>query len=341
MVRDLSLMKRRLLAATISFLFALTISEISLRAFNYRPGTMDPDMYVGNENNLLPYKLRPNYQGYCAGREVNTDRDGYRIVRPGYDELTASKNQIPVREVLLLGDSGIFGFGLRDDETIASQFQSISFRNNLNYRVRNIGVSGYTSWNELAALKEYLGRYEATDVFLLYMPNDLTLENDYFGISSGRSASFARGDGGLHDFTRLLYNNLYTSYLLSDGIKRLASQLKDNSEALTFDERHLQDSIDYSMQALSEIGKLCETRNIAFKVGIYRDVAYFADSNAWLKYEEVIGRNLSQRGIKWLIVKSHIDTLTPDTIKASWNDPHPGAEAAGLIAKEILKALHD
>lgn len=341
MVRNPGLMKRRLLAVAISFLVALSISEISLRAFNYRPGTMDPEMYISNENELLPYKLRPNYQGYCAGREVSTDEDGYRIVSPSYEELAANKSQTPAREVLLLGDSGIFGFGLSDGETIASQLQSLSFRSNLNYRVRNIGVSGYTSWNELTALKDYLNNHQATNVFLLYMPNDLTFDNDYFGIGRGESASFARANGGIHDFTRLLYSHLYTSYLVSDGIKRLSAQLKRDSEGLAFDERQLQDSIDYSMQALREIQKLCDTRHIAFKVGIYRDVAYFADSHTWLKYEEVIGSRLTQQGIKWLIIKSHIDTLAPDRIRASWNDPHPGAEAAGLIANEILNTLND
>ncbi len=337
--RSFRLLKMRVIVATLSVLFALAISEIALRAFNYRPGTMDAEMYVGNDNEQLPYKLRPNYHGYCAGEEVNTDGDGYRIVSPTYDELFANKNLTPAKEILLLGDSGVFGFGLSDRETIASQLQELSFSKGLNYRIRNIGVSGYTSWNELAAAREYLNRHSATDIVVLYMPNDLTLENDYFGIGKGKTASFSRNEAALHRITGSLYSHLYISYLVSDGIKRLASRVNPVQEALAFDEERSQKTIDYSIQALLGIRELCEEKNIRFTVGIYRDVAYFADPRGWLQYEEAIARNLTRHGIKSLVVKSHIESLTPEQVRVSWNDPHPSAKAAGLIAEEILKAV--
>ena len=62
--------KFKLLTLALSLLFALLVSEVTLRAFNYRPGTMDPDMFVKNDNPLLPFKLRPSYQGNCAGKDV-------------------------------------------------------------------------------------------------------------------------------------------------------------------------------------------------------------------------------------------------------------------------------
>src|SRR6185503_7400324 len=103
-------------------------------------GTMDPEMFVKNDNPLLPYKLRANYEGYCAGKEVTIDADGSRVVQPVYEQLSAGKPDQPNRVVLLLGDSGVFGFGVSDEETIASQLQAASFKNRLNYKIRNIGV---------------------------------------------------------------------------------------------------------------------------------------------------------------------------------------------------------
>src|SRR5688572_27380271 len=93
--------RSKLLAAGVSLLFALVVSEVSLRALDYRPGTMDPEMFVRNDNELLPYKLRANYEGYCAGKDVKTDADGYRIVEPGYETLPGGRPDKPDRVVLI------------------------------------------------------------------------------------------------------------------------------------------------------------------------------------------------------------------------------------------------
>jgi hypothetical protein len=330
--------KFKFLVLAASLLFALIVSEVSLRAFDYRPGTMDPEMFVKNDNALLPFKLRPNYQGYCAGKEVKIDADGYRVVQQSYEELYKDKAD---REVLLLGDSGVFGFGVSDKETVASQLQGLSLKRNLNYRIRNIGVNGYTSWNEYSSLSDYLRKYSATDVIILYMPNDLTFDNDYFGIGKGNHASFSRDEDRLHRFTRFLYSHVYVSYLVSDSIKKLTSRVDNPAAAATvsFDESRKQSEIDYSMEALRKTQELCKTRNIKFLVGIYRDVAYESDPKGWLKYEESIERNLERNGINWFVAKSHMDNLKASEVRSSWNDPHPGAKAIGFIVEDILKAL--
>ena len=324
----------------ISLALALVVSEVTLRGFNYRPGTMDPEMFARNDSELLPYKLRANYAGYCAGREVKTDVDGYRIVQPSYDQLHAGKPGKPDRVILLLGDSGVFGFGVSDQETIASQLQDASFERNLNYQIKNIGVNGYTSWNEYAALVDYLKKNTATDVIVLYMPNDLTLDNDYFRIAQGKSASFSREANRLHRLTRFLYGHVYTTYLIADGAKRFLSHLDAPAvAAVGFDESRKPKEIDYSMEALRKIDELSKSRNINFSVGIYRDVAYYSDAQDWLKYELAIQRNLDRHGIKWFIVKSHIDNMKASEVRFSWNDPHPGAKAIGFIVSDLLAQL--
>lgn len=324
----------------ISSLAGLLIAEVGLRAMNYRPGLMDPEMYVAHANQLLPYKLRANYEGYCAGREVTTDSNGNRRVVPSYGEVR--KKQSPERVVLLLGDSGVFGFGLADTDTIGSQLQRISFENGLNYEVRNIGVSGYTSWNEYQALNEYLSSQSATDVVLLYMPNDLTFDNDYFGIGRGKRATFDRGASEFHHYTKWIYSHLYFSYLLVDSAKRVKSQLRSQTlpnNADILDPLERQDELNYSMEALRQIRKICDEKGINLRVGIYRDLAYFDNSERWLNYEDVISKKLDQSGIKWFIAKSHTDQFTLQQAHVTWNDPHPSAAAAGLIAADILMSL--
>lgn len=325
----------RILVLTGSVVFALALTEILLRVLDYRPGTMDPKMYVANADPLLPFKLRPNYEGYCAGRATHTDADGYRIVIPNYGELR--QGQQPAKTILLLGDSGVFGFGVADGDTIASQLQRASREKNLNYEIKNIGVSGYTSWNEYEALNDYLKKYSATDVVLLYMVNDLTFSNDYFGIGKGKNASFSPDEDRQHRFTRFLYSNVYVSYFISDSVKRISSIWNRKKSAVTFDESTKQPEIDYSMQALRKIQDTSTAKKIRFSVAIYRDVAYFDDSSGWLKYEGVIEKNLDRNGIRWFIAKSHIDNLKASDVRSSWSDPHPGPKAIGFIVRDILE----
>jgi len=331
-------LRLKLLLISVSVVFALLVSEITLRALNFRPGTMDPRMYIANADPLLPFKLQPDYHGYCSGHVTNTDHDGNRIITPSYGDIR--KGRQPNRTILLVGDSGVFGFGVADNETIGSQMQRIALEKNLNYEVRNIGVCGYTSWNEYKAISNYLEKQSATDLVLLYMPNDLTLDNDYFGIGRGQQASFARGEDTLHRLTRELYSSVYVSYLVSDGLKRITSRLKHQAEAMIFDEQRMQPQIDYSMQALEKIQELSKARNVSFSVGIYRDVAYFEDPQGWMKYEAVIERNLERHQIRWFVTKSHIENLTAGQIRSSWNDPHPSPQAISFIVNDILQQLN-
>src|SRR5436190_14352791 len=122
----------KLIALTISTLFAAAICEVLLRLTNYRPGVMDPAMYVANQNPLLPYRLQSNYQGYCGGSQVTTDDEGNRRVSPDYAALGYGADN-PQRRILILGDSGVFGFGLSDQDTIASQLQTVCAQRNLRY----------------------------------------------------------------------------------------------------------------------------------------------------------------------------------------------------------------
>ena len=331
----------KLLSIVISVFFSLAVAEILLRATSYRPAIMDPNMYVAHSNPLLPYELRPNYDGYCGGSQVRTDADGNRVVSPDYGSLYAGLAERPNRTILILGDSGVFGFGLADADTIASQLQSTCGKQNLNYEIRNIGVPGYTSWNEYAAFANYLERYPVTDMVLLYMPNDLTLDNDYFGIGRGSYASYSKNEDRWHRFLRGLYTQVYVANLLSDGLKRLAgvTNKQEPSAAEKFDAARVQRQIDYSMEALRRIQDICKKRSVRFSVAIYRDVAYYSDAGNCLSYEQAIKSNLDRAGIHSFFAKSHIDKLTAGEVRVHLNDPHPSKKAVTLIVEDILNEL--
>jgi hypothetical protein len=73
----------KLLIVAGAFVVALIIVEMALRIMDYNPGIMDMDMFVEEENELLPYKPSPNYRGYHVGKDIEIDSEGHRVVKPG------------------------------------------------------------------------------------------------------------------------------------------------------------------------------------------------------------------------------------------------------------------
>lgn len=338
-------LKFKALALLLCLAVFLLISEVLLRIINYRPAIVDPGIYVAVNNPLLPYKMMPNYDGNYLGQQVKTDAEGYRVVSPSTQLTQPQPSANPNRVILVLGDSMIFGYGLSNEDTIPSQLQSFYYRRGQNYQVKNIGVSGYSSWNEYAALEEYLSRHEGvTDVVLTYNPNDVTFDNDYFGIGQGKMAGYS--DSKPHRFIQFIYSHLYTSYLFSDTLKKAVAyfrgDLKPGAASSAFIERLNQPAIDYSMQALGKINELCRQKNISFAVGVYRDAeAHSRFPAEALDYEAIIKRNLEKWNIKWYAITTHAERLTVAEARVFWNDPHPSAQAVGLIVEDMNRVLEE
>src|SRR2546423_15033677 len=111
--------KFKILAFSGALLVGLAASEVFLRLINYRPAVVDPNIYVANQSDILSYKLRPNYDGYYLGQEVKVDADGYRVVSPNSDLRGRMPKDGEGTTIVILGDSMVFGYGLRNEDTIA------------------------------------------------------------------------------------------------------------------------------------------------------------------------------------------------------------------------------
>lgn len=310
-----------------SLLFALLLSEIGLRVLSYRPAMLDRAMFVTTGDTLVPFKLRPGYSGWYAGGYVTVDSVGNRTVRPHTPLLNKADNW---PTLLLLGDSQIFGQGLSDDQTTASQLQDSLLARGLSVRVQNIGVPGYTSWNEFAALRDYLSRHHVDAVVLSYVPNDPTFNNDFFGLGHGQFNNVS--SSALHRLTQSLYRHVYSAYLLSDTWRRFRSSSKSQLPPLVPSDS----AVDYSMAALQRIKKLCQDVGASFSVAVYRDVSTYSAPKQTTEYEHKITEALSRRGIEWFVLGSFTEHLKKSEAMVSWSDPHPSARATSYITSDIL-----
>lgn len=312
-----------------SLLFALLLSEIGLRVLGYRPAMLDRAMFVTTGDSLVPFKLKPRYSGWYAGGYVTVDSGGNRTVRP--HRFPPTKTSDSSRTLLLLGDSQIFGQGLSDDQTTAAQLQDSLVGRGLNVRVENIGVPGYTSWNEYASLRDYLAHHRVDAVILSYVPNDPTFNNDFFGIGRGEFNNVSNSP--LHRLSQSLYRHVYSTYLLSDTWRRFRSSSRVRVTPLVPPDS----AVDYSMSALERIKQLCHAASASFSVAVYRDVSTYSDPKETAEYEHKITAALSRHGIDWFLLDSFTQHLTRSEAIVSWSDPHPSARATSYIASDVLR----
>jgi hypothetical protein len=108
---------------------------VSVDAFQVRsadPVNLDPPIvYVKSGSSMSP-ELRAYLAKNTRVRfTYNIDEDGFRRTVPDVEA---------PRRILMVGDSGLFGVGVDDDATIASNLQQIV---DSSYRVVNAGVGGY------------------------------------------------------------------------------------------------------------------------------------------------------------------------------------------------------
>lgn len=86
------------------------------------------------------------------------------------------------KRIVVLGDSHVWGFGVEEDET----FCRVIERTRPNLEVVNLGVSGYSTDQELLLYEDQAYRYDADAIVLLVAHNDLrgntrTIESSVYG----------------------------------------------------------------------------------------------------------------------------------------------------------------
>lgn len=355
-----------------SLLFTIVVAELALRATGYRPTLADPGMYEAHDDEYLPYRMRAGYEGYYMGKKVRLDEDGYRVVENGGSSAVVGRQDV-AHTVLLLGDSVVFGHGLEGDETPASQLQALYAAADETVRVRpvrvkNVAASGYTTWNELAALEDYLARYDVDTVVLVFLENDITFDHNQLRLTDGEFGNI--GSTPLHRATQALYRSVYLSYLVRNGIETVRAML--SAKAHSFDaapseagptaassaaspatsptispaaspttSRLDSPAFDHTLEGLARMQALCEREGTDLKVGIYRDVTFYDDLQGTLAYEARLAEAFAALGIESFVIGSHVEQLDRRAVRIAWNDPHPTADAVGYIARDIRRAVEE
>jgi lysophospholipase L1-like esterase len=163
---------KALLALAISLTVSLVLAEIAIRRFDllgaslyaeswrYALATLpDPD---------LVYKQQPDLETTYQGVPVRFNELGLR-------ERPLSAKQADTMRILVLGDSVVFGWGVREEETFTRRLgELLTERTGRPVETVNTGVCSYNTRQEEAFLERHGDALAPDAVLLVYVDNDVT-----------------------------------------------------------------------------------------------------------------------------------------------------------------------
>lgn len=163
-------MRRRLVAAAAGMLIALALVEVVLRsAFGYH-GIADPPIFRHDPE--LGWALLPNAHALQSQLDfaitIDTDRLGLRVPRENRGDGAAA------RRVAVLGDSFAFGWGVNGTDMFSTALERELRAGGRPYRVRTLGVPGYSTDQEYLQWRRLSPELQADAVVLLFHESDLS-----------------------------------------------------------------------------------------------------------------------------------------------------------------------
>ena len=184
----------KLLLAVVALFVSLALCEAVARYGRMAPelipiGVSSKDsVFRRSRNPLLSYELKPNYDNPDADVKFDhpkTNSHGQRDVERQFHKPAG------VKRILLLGDSVVVGFGIREIDQLMSRQLEFLFEDK-QVEVLNMAVSGYCTRAEIELLRTKGVRYAPDLVILVFVENDFhNFNREANRISGIRRPAFA------------------------------------------------------------------------------------------------------------------------------------------------------
>ncbi|HYG64380.1 MAG TPA: GDSL-type esterase/lipase family protein [Thermoanaerobaculia bacterium] len=191
------------------------------------PGAFAPALFEP----AIGYTLRPGEEIEAWGDTFTSNELGYRTGPPGKPKRTF--------RVVFIGDSWTFGLGVSEAESFPSQLEALARQagaagpgGRRQVEVRNLGLPGYNTMNELAALDFFFDRLRPDAVVICPTANDADSASNILPNGSLTRAGVER-DGYGADHSMVFRTRLADSYLFRTrwraafaGIRGLEERLR-------------------------------------------------------------------------------------------------------------------
>jgi len=220
----------------LSILFSLVLAEAALRVAYGEKFSQRPGFFIGDTS--LGWKPAANLDHTFFGPDYNikvkTDGDGYRL---------GTLNEVGYEKelVLLCGDSFTFGWGVSNNETMASYLdEQVHHSSRGRMRVVNLGVGGYGTIQHVDRLSAFLDNHTTSRikcVIIQHCMNDSADNPKTIGYHAKSYETVPKS--GNNNWFHLINFSRYTV----EKFKRMANGTGTDSEQDSIRDPYLQDRL--------------------------------------------------------------------------------------------------
>jgi hypothetical protein len=318
--RRLHKVRREIILVLSSILVSLITIEVAIRVFDplgisyFRESSRYQLDLIPDP--ILVFKHTPGLQRIYQRVSVSINELGLR------DRDLEKKKRGELR-ILLLGDSVTFGWGVPVETTFGRKLETLlTAKLGRPVRTVNSGVGGYNTVQEQAFIRTYIDVIEPDTVILLFVRNDIELNEPPFDPWS----QLALQGKTPPEIIRIL---LGESWLYRLGVFALKYSRPRGLTSLNKNTRGLRES----MNALSSIATLCLERNVSFVVFFYPGGR--AEAAQSLSHVALLSEILSignKYGFPVVDIGTWWGQVEMRSITNSIVDPHPNKRGHDILA---------
>jgi hypothetical protein len=318
--RRLHKVRREIILVLSSILVSLITIEVAIRVFDplgisyFRESSRYQFDLIPDP--ILVFKHTPGLQRIYQRVSVSINELGLR------DRDLEKKKRGELR-ILLLGDSVTFGWGVPVETTFGRKLETLlTAKLGRPVRTVNSGVGGYNTVQEQAFIRTYIDVIEPDTVILLFVRNDIELNEPPFDPWS----QLALQGKTPPEIIRIL---LGESWLYRLGVFALKYSRPRGLTSLNKNTRGLRES----MNALSSIATLCLERNVSFVVFFYPGGR--AEAAQSLSHVALLSEILSignKYGFPVVDIGTWWGQVEMRSITNSIVDPHPNKRGHDILA---------
>ena len=272
---------------------------------------------VISDNPRIGHEHRPDADAFLMGVRVTTNGAGFR------DEEIPVKKRPGSTRIMLLGDSVLFGWGAKQDETVAARLKQAWRSAGRDVDVINTGVGNYNSMMEVEFFLTRGYRYKPDIVVLNYFINDAEPipRYDYSWIERV-SAAWVFYGSRLDVVGRELRLGQQTDW------RTYYRELYDDTSNRG-DWRAAEESI-------RKLAAYCRDNGIKFLIVNYPELRVL-DPYPFPEVQRRLAALAADLGVPSLDLLDSVRCEPPEKLWVTPPDPHPNGYAHGLFAKAIQK----
>ena len=272
---------------------------------------------VLSDNPRIGHEHRSNADAFLMGARVTTNSAGFR------DEEVPVEKRPGSTRIMMLGDSVLFGWGAKQDETVAARLQQAWRRAGRDIDVINTGVGNYNTTMEVEFFLTRGYRYKPDIVVLNYFINDAEPipRYDYSWIERV-SAAWVFYGSRLDVVGRELRLGQQTDW------RTYYKELYDGTSS--------RGDWHAAEESIRKLAAYCRDNGIRFLIVNYPELRVL-DPYPFPEVQRRLAALAADLGVSYLDLLDSVRGEPPEKLWVTPPDPHPNGYAHGLFAMAIQK----